>query len=298
MVNIEEIKRHYSFSTQDEQNLQEIGTIVTPYADQFAADFYEHLLSFPEAAPFFRTQEAIEKRKRTIRHWLLLLFTGKYDNRYLAELQHIGHTHVKKEIPIHLVAASMNFKRDYLRVILQRELTDHTRFEKLLGSLEKILDMNLDIMTSSYHEEEIKRIFLTKKMDSVLILFAERFAYGLNLVLILALIGLATGVIVLFGSDVYALMTSRALEKGILTALGTLLVIWVIIELIGTEIKYLRGERFHIEIFVSVALVAIIRELLISTLVHESLQKLAVLLAAVLVLGVVYYLISRTELPH
>ncbi len=133
-------------------------------------------------------------------------------------------------------------------------------------------------------------------MDSALIVFAERFAYGLNLILILALIGLAIGVITLFASDIFSLLTSRDLETGILTSLGTLLIIWVIIELISTEIKYLRGARFHIEVFVSVALVAIIRELLVSTLVHESLQKLAVLLAAILVLGIVYFLISRTEL--
>jgi uncharacterized membrane protein (DUF373 family) len=191
----------------------------------------------------------------------------------------------------------MNFKRDYLANILNNETEDRNESQRLLSSMEKILDLNLDVITSSYHEEELKRIFLTKRMDSALIVFAERFAYGLNLILIMALIGLAAGVIVLFASDVYALLTSSNLEKGILSSLGTLLVIWVIIELIGTEIKYLRGAKFHIEVFVSVALIAIIRELLVSTLVHESLQQIAVLLTAVLVLGIVYYLISRSDLP-
>lgn len=295
---MEDIKKHYSLTQKDQDNLQEMGSIISPYADRFASDFYDHLISFPEAAAFFHSQEAIEKRKQTIKEWLRLLFTGKYDNHYLAELQHIGYTHVKKEIPIHLVTASMNFKREYLTNLLQKNVDDHTRFHELLMSLEKMLDINLDIMTSSYHEEEIKRIFLTKRMDNILILTAERFAYGLNLILVLALIGLALGSVILFASDIINLVASRNLEKGILASLGTLLVVWVIIELMGTEIKYLRGERFHIEVFVSVALVAIIRELLVSTLVHETLQKLAVLLSAILVLGVVYYLISRTELPR
>jgi uncharacterized membrane protein (DUF373 family) len=46
---------------------------------------------------------------------------------------------------------------------------------------------------------------------------------------------------------------------------------------------------------VSVALVAFIRELLIASIAGESLVKLAVFLGAVLVLGVVYFLISRTR---
>jgi uncharacterized membrane protein (DUF373 family) len=298
MITIEDIRRHYFFTDEDERNLKKIGEIVSPYAQQFASDFYEYLTGFPEAAKFFRSPEAIEKRKETIKRWLLMLFDGKYDHHYLVELQHIGHVHVKREVPIHWVTASLNFKREYLIKILEREIEDRGEFQELVKSLEKILDINLDIITSSYHEEEIKKIFLTKKMDSALITFAERFTYGLNLVLVLALIGLSIGVVVLFVKDIYTLFSSGNLEKGILSSLGTLLIIWVMVELMGTEIKYLKGGRFHIEIFVSVALVAIIRELLISTLAHESLQKMGVFLAAILILGVVYYLISRTEFPR
>jgi uncharacterized membrane protein (DUF373 family) len=296
MIGIEDIKQHYFFTKADESNLEQAGKIISPYADQFASDFYDYLLNFPEAIKFFRTQEAIEKRKETIKRWMLMLFEGKYDNRYLSELERIGVIHVKREIPIHWVAASMNFKRDYLINVLNREVQNKEEFQKFVRSLEKLLDINLDIMTSSYHEQEIKKIFLTKQMDSVLIKFAERFTYGLNLVLILALIGLSLGVIALFFVDVYAVLLSGGVEKGILSLLGTLLIIWVMIELMGTEIKYLKGDRFHIEIFVSVALVAVIRELLIATLSHESVPTLAVLLAAILVLGIVYYLISHTEI--
>ncbi len=296
MISIEDLKRHYFLTTEDEHNLQRIGQIVLPYADDLAADFYEYLANFPEAAALFRTKEAIEKRKETIKRWLSILFAGKYDHRYAGELQRIGSTHVRKEIPIHWVTASMNFKRDYLIDILERDVKDESERRSLTKSLEKILDINLDIMTSSYHEEEIKKTFLSKQMDSLLITFAERFTYGLNLILVLALIGLSIGVIVLFLSDIQTLLVSGKLETGILSSLGTLLIIWVMVELMTSEINYLKGERFHIEIFVSVALVALIRELLISTLAHEPMQKIGMLSVGILILGTVYYLISKTEL--
>lgn len=295
MLNIEEIKRHYFFTEEDERDLKRVGQIVSPYADQFSTAFLEYLSSFPEIASYFKSEEAKERRVETIRHWLMMLFRGRYDYRYLVELQHIGEIHVRREIPIHWVTASMNFKREYLTNILRKEVEDNAEFQKLSKSLGKILDINLDVLVSSYHEEEIKRIFLTKRMDNALIRFAERFTYGLNLVLILALIGLSLGVVALFVKDLQAIVISKEIEKGIIPLLGTLLMIWVMVELMGTEIKYLRGERFRIEIFISVALVAIIRELLIATLAHEPLQKVGMLLAAILILGVVYYLISRTE---
>jgi uncharacterized membrane protein (DUF373 family) len=297
LTKIEELKKHYLFTREDEKNLKRIKEIITPFADEFANDFYEYLVSYPESAQFFRTSEAIKRRKETIKSWLLSLFAGTYNNHYLRNLKHVGQIHVKKGIPIHWVTASMNFKRGYLLDILEREVSGLGEFKKLAISLNKILDINLDVLTSTYHEEEIKQTFLTAKLDSTLISFAERFTYGLNIILVLALIGLSLGIIGLFSSEIYSLFTSPGrFETGILAALGTLLIIWVMIELLATEIKYLKGGRFHIEIFISVALVAFIRELLVSSLAHESITKLALMLSAILVLGVVYYLISHTEI--
>lgn len=145
------------------------------------------------------------------------------------------------------------------------------------------------------HEEEIKQKFLTARMDSVLVAFADRFTYGLNIILVLALIGLSLGIIGLFGTEIFSLLSGETeFGKTLLSAVGTLLIVWVMIELMRAEINYLKGESFHIEIFVSVALVASIRELLIATLAETSTIKLAMILASILVLGLVYFLILRT----
>lgn len=291
---MDDIKRHYLFGSEDQKNLSSLKEIFLPHADHFASAFYDFLKGFPEAASFFATPEAVERRKVTIKRWLLRLFEGDYDSRYFLEIQRVGELHVKRGAPIHWVTASMNFKRQYLLDVLHNEVADSDEFLRLSRSLNKILDINLDVLTSSYHEEEMRKIFITHRMDSFLISFAERFTYGLNIILILSLVGISLSVVGLFITEIYQL-TMGGFETGILSALGTLLIIWIMIELMGTEIKYLKGERFHIEVFVSVALVAFIRELLIASIAGESLVKLAVFLAAVLVLGVVYFLISRIK---
>ena len=81
-----------------------------------------------------------------------------------------------------------------------------------------------------------------------------------------------------------------------LTALGSLLVIWVMVELMENEIRQLRGGRFKITIFLGVALVAFIREILITSLQHGTNPQVGYfLLGAILTIGIVYWLITRAE---
>jgi uncharacterized membrane protein (DUF373 family) len=77
--------------------------------------------------------------------------------------------------------------------------------------------------------------------------------------------------------------------------MGSLLMLWVVIELIDNEIRQLRGGRFAIKVFISVALVAVIRKILVTTLSAEAIGAQISLIAAVAVLGVVYWLISKVE---
>lgn len=295
MVDADEIFRHYLFTDRDRANLKRAGEVLAPYVEDFAQAFYDWLADFPEMRTVFPTKQAVEARSGAMRTWFEEILSGEYDQHYLSRLHHVGSTHVRREIPIHWVAASMDFKRGWMTSTLATEVADPAEREALSRSINKILDINLDVLLSSYHEEQLKRIFLTKRMDSALIRFAERFAYGLNLVLVLALIGLSIGVSALFAYDIYTLIATRDLERGLISALGTLLIIWVIVELMDTEIRYLRGEKFRIEVFVAVALVSIIRELLIASLAHEPVEFVAFLVGAVLVLGVVYFLVSRSS---
>ncbi|HAS53621.1 MAG TPA: heme-binding sensor globin domain-containing protein, partial [Nitrospiraceae bacterium] len=98
----------------------------------------------------------------------------------------------------------------------------------------------------------------------------------------------------LFVIDVGKLINGD-LERGIIGALGSLLLLWVIIELMNTEISHLKGGKFHISVFIGVALVTTIRETMIATLKHEKAEMIYYLVAAILVIGVVYWLVVRTE---
>jgi uncharacterized membrane protein (DUF373 family) len=131
-------------------------------------------------------------------------------------------------------------------------------------------------------------------VKSALIGFSERFSQTTNLILVLALIGLTIGVVWLFVQDVMHIITGDV-ERGIISALGSMLLLWLMIELMNTEISHLKGGKFHISVFVGVALVTMIRETMIATLKHEKPESIYYLIAAILVIGFVFWIVTRAE---
>jgi uncharacterized membrane protein (DUF373 family) len=226
--------------------------------------------------------------------WFMSLFSGVYDNHYMNHLTRIGQAHVKVGLSAHFVNAAMNQIRHFLLDLIDYSFSEHAQRRGLREAVERILDINLDVMTASYREEELKKVFVSHKVESFLIKVTERFTYGLNLALVLALAGVSISVVILFVWDIMHIFKGN-MEKGILSALGSLLILWMMIELMDNEIKNLKGGKFNILVFIGVIIVAMIREILISTLRKDDLTTQAFLAGTLLILGVVYYLVSLAQ---
>jgi uncharacterized membrane protein (DUF373 family) len=105
---------------------------------------------------------------------------------------------------------------------------------------------------------------------------------------------LTGGVIYLCGRDIYSIFTGK-LKETIVTALGSVLILWVMLELINTEIARQKGGKFKISVFVGVALVTTIREVMIATLKHNTIEFIGALVLSVFVIGIIYWLVKKTE---
>ena len=296
MESVNRLKEHYFFTEEDERNLARLAPAMEAQKLAVGDELYHYILSIPSIAPIMEGNEEGRKRHRAaLGRWFTALFAGKYDQSYFLLLQKTGSTHVRIVLNGHYVNAAMSLVRNRCHGIIHSLAADAAEQSALTASLDKIVDMNLDIMTSSYREAELRKVFLSYKMDEFLLRFAERFSFALKLVLVTALMGISVAVVGLFVGDVVHLFQQRS-AHGVLGALGSLLIIWVMVELMENEIRQLRGGRFRIQVFLGVALVALIRELLISSLDHaESEQQLAIL-AGIVSLGVVYWLISRADM--
>lgn len=294
MESIDEIRRDYELTRLDEDNLKELSDILLPSVDEFAADFYSYLMKDHYTASFFETEGARRRREETIKKWLEDLLTSRYDNRYLARLRRIGKIHVKIGLKGHYVNASMTHIRSFCHRQVTELVSDVDRRSELLDTLNKILDINLDLMTSSYRDAELKKVFVSHRIESVIIRWSERLLHGLNLVMMIGLLTMAVGVASLLAHDVvYAFTTS--LETGVIKSLGSLLILWMMIELLHTQVEHLRGGRLQVRIFVELALVAFIRKLFVASIEEKDPITFGLFIGGVFVLGILLYFLAKAE---
>ncbi|MDR3561506.1 MAG: phosphate-starvation-inducible PsiE family protein [Negativicutes bacterium] len=111
-------------------------------------------------------------------------------------------------------------------------------------------------------------------------------------------IALATTVIMslfVFFNDVAHAYISGNVGSGTIHALGSLLILWTLSELLNSEIRHLRGEKIKVTIFIEVAVAALVRKLLVISTEGASLTDSSVYLASLLVLGIVYWLLQTKQ---
>ena len=99
----------------------------------------------------------------------------------------------------------------------------------------------------------------------------------------------------LFARDVTNVFRGDNLETSVVTALGSLLIIWMMIELLGTEVEHLRGKKIPIKVFIGIVIVAFIRKVLIGSLQHSSIVDYGTKVGTLLILALVYWLIARAD---
>jgi uncharacterized membrane protein (DUF373 family)/hemoglobin-like flavoprotein len=293
MRTFQEIKDNYRFTDLEIDTLKGLLPVVEPHAGRIIEDFYNLFRQIPDTAKFLKDEAKLGQLRTYHRHWLLSLFQGPYDERYFQRLQRIGHAHVRINLSAHFVYVGMNLIRQSLHRIIETEV-DLRQREGAFRAVEKILDLNLDIIARTYHEEEIRRVFLSQKLDSLLIRFSQRFTFGLNILLMVGLLGLSLGAVGLIVQDVIHIAQGN-LSQGLVGAMGSVLILWVVIELLDMEIDRLRGGAFKLQLFVGLALVAFIRKVLVTSLASHDLWTEGLYLAGILVCGVIFWLVSRAE---
>ncbi|WP_297213253.1 MULTISPECIES: protoglobin domain-containing protein [Thermodesulfovibrio] len=289
-----EIKANYYFTRDDERRLVELKPLMEKRVDKAVEALYQWINTTESAKRVFKNESLLRHVMKLIRVWFINLFSGKYDNYYYDNLIRIGQRHEKVGVEPHFMIRAINIIRNACADIVCEEVDLIEDRDKYLITINKILDINLDVITSAYLEEEVKGYSAAYRVRGRIVRFGEMFAQLTSVALILGLIFLTGAVMYLCARDIYEIFTGK-LEQTIVTALGSVLILWVMLELINTEIAHLRGGKFKISVFVGVALVTTIREVMIATLKHESIEFIAALVASVLVIGVIFWLVKKTE---
>jgi len=152
-IDINKMKAHYRFSITDAQELQALLPIVQHATSKLLPNFYQFIFGFEHAKLFLNTPEILHIHEEAIGLWFVDLFNGTYDEAYFQKLYIISEKHVKVGLPSHYVNTAFSFVRSFVEQLLQQE----GEADKLTA-VHKILDINLDILSLSYQEEEQKQL--------------------------------------------------------------------------------------------------------------------------------------------
>lgn len=118
-----------------------------------------------------------------------------------------------------------------------------------------------------------------------------------HVVISLALVAATAIIAVYFFHEVYVAIKVHTLIKGFLHALGILLLLWTMVELISTEIRYLQGEGIDVAVFIEVALVVVVREIIMLPVEESEVPwtDIAMWSGAAALLGLTYLLVRMGQ---
>ncbi|MDF1877605.1 phosphate-starvation-inducible PsiE family protein [Sulfurimonas sp. SAG-AH-194-L11] len=296
MQHYQSLKEDYKFTQEDAETLKELQPFMKDLADDFIDEFYDYIWGFGKTATFLKNKKIIEYHRTKIREWYINLFNGKYDLPYFLYLYKIGEVHVKIGLPTHYVNSAFSFVRTFVFKSIEEKYEDKENHIKEIKAVGKIIDMNLDMLTSSYREEELGKFLSLSKVEKNILTGLKKFNSYINYFLAGALALVAFFAVGLFGYDIYLLFFSgKGIEKGILTVLGSLLVLWAAIELIHEEINHLQGKGFAIGAFIMLAMAALIRKVLIYSLSAEKAEELLTIAIVIVCLAVAYWLMGAKK---
>ena len=153
---------HYKFTKKDAIILKKLRHLAENHVEEFTEGFYEFIFQFEHTKSFLNSNEVLRKHKIKTKNWYLNLFCGQYDIRYFKTLYKISEEHIEMHLPINYVIASLSYLRNFMRDILIKE----KQYSDII-SFDKIVDINLDILTIRTKEKEeehiLKEVFFLRK---------------------------------------------------------------------------------------------------------------------------------------
>jgi len=143
--------------------------------------------------------------------------------------------------------------------------------------------------------------------DQKLIAGMKKFNQFIHTLLALALGVACVMVIWDFGTKAMEAWQAGNASSGFFQALGSLFILWTLSTLISAEMTYLQTGRTYVRVFVEVAMISVIREMIVQPVQvinspgHESNfnpTHYGLLLGALLVIGIVYRLVSDPNIKQ
>ena len=139
-------------------------------------------------------------------------------------------------------------------------------------------------------------------LDAIVVAALRLFNSFIHTMLAIALVAASVMVIWDFIVDLFDEIHNNPLGVGFLRALGTLFLLWTMSALITAEIGYIRTGRFQLRVFIEVAMITLLRQLIIrpmqlavgdTSLGWMDMAQFGLVLCGLLTIGIVHRLVGQ-----
>lgn len=155
---IDEVKRFGSLSEMERSLLVEMRPLLEKHADQIVETFYAQLQKFERTNEILHAKPGrLEALKGHLKTWLVGLTSGEYGDAHFTERYRIGYRHVEVGLEPRFVIAAMSFCRHMAMPIIENEYVNDPQKQARWLALDKIMDIDLNIMLQSYDDKRIQQ---------------------------------------------------------------------------------------------------------------------------------------------
>ena len=150
-----EMKEYIGFD--DALRIRSLAKVLRPKIGEIVNRFYEVLLRHPEASAVFTGGSIqVARQRELLSRWLSEVLDGTVDNDYFKARFRIGTTHVRVGLPQRYMLLGMELIwQEINRAVSVAAVAD---LERKLGSLHKLITLDLTVMLQSYQLGDTERV--------------------------------------------------------------------------------------------------------------------------------------------
>lgn len=155
----QDLQQYVGWTVDDAARVTAVRTLLEPAFTPLIDDFYAEIARHEGTRKVITGGQAqIERLKQTLRAWLNELFSGRYDQQYVARRWRVGWRHVEIGLDqVYTNAAVSRLRTGLIESLESRWQGEPAELMKTVRSLQKLLDLDLAIIEDAYQTEYLRR---------------------------------------------------------------------------------------------------------------------------------------------
>jgi signal transduction histidine kinase len=165
----QELQQYVGWTEEDARRVRSVAAALEPHLPVLIDDFYAEIERHPEARKVITGgPQQVERLKGTLRVWLRELFSGEYDQDYVARRWRVGWRHVEIGLDqVYTNVALSRLRRGLLTALETCGVDPGPEGMAVRRSLNTLLDLDLAIIEDAYQAEYLARQQRSERLAAI-----------------------------------------------------------------------------------------------------------------------------------